>query len=314
MAIIRLSVGERKRLSIFFTCIVLAFTAWMLFSLSQKYDYQIKTLVTFKNLPVNKAFYPLQSDTVVLTVEGTGWQLLFNKVSSSVTEIKVDLSPLERRNFISFSNQIKDINKQFSSNQIILKVYPDTLFFDFATRKVKRVPVRLASNITYKKQFGQSKSIVIKPAYVTITGPTELLQKIDYWETDTLRKTNVDKSITARAFLKPSSEANISIFPNAVDIQLPVEEFTEKIVQVPVKISNNPNYYYVKIIPNTVTARLMVSLSDYSKINEESISAFADLSLWKAGANKLPVTIQNQNQFVKVQQVAPQQVDFMITK
>lgn len=314
MAIIRLSAGERKRLSIFFTCVLLAFTAWMLFSLSLKYDYRVKTLVTFKNLPVNKAFYPLQSDTVLITVQGTGWQLLFNKLSPSVNEIKVDLTPLERRNFISFNNQIREINQQFSSNQTILSVQPDTLFFDFTTRKVKRVPVKLASDINFKKQFGQSKAIVLKPAFVTITGPTDMLQKIDYWETDTLKRKNVEKPFSSRVYLKQSSEANISIFPNAVEVYFPVEELTEKILHVPIKITNNPNYYSVKMIPNTVTARVMVSLSDYANVNDENITASADLALWKAGANKLPITLNNQNPFVKVQQIYPQQVDFMIVK
>ncbi len=314
MAIIRLSAGERKRLSIFFTCIVMAFLAWMFFALSQNYDYKVKTLVTFKNLPVNKAFYPLQSDTVTLNVQGTGWQLLFNKMSASVSEIKVDLTPLEKRNFISFNGQIRDINQQFSSNQKVISVQPDTLFFDFTTRKVKRVPVRFVSNINYKKQFGQNRPVELKPSFVTITGPTELLQKIDHWETDTLKGKNIEKSISTKVMLRPSLEANISIFPTSVEVFLPVEELTEKILRVPIKISNNNEYYNVKMIPNNVTVTVLVSLSDYASVNEDNVTAFADFSLWKAGASMLPVTIQNNNPFVKIQHISPQQVDYMIIK
>lgn len=314
MALIRLSAGERKRLSIFFTCVMLAFIAWLFFSLSQKYDYNVKTLVTFKNLPLNKAFYPLQSDTVELIVQGTGWQLLFNKISATVSEIKVDLTPLEKRNFISFNNQIRDINEQFSSNQRVLSVRPDTLFFDFTTRKVKRVPIQFKSDIKYRKQFGQSKPVVLKPAFVTLTGPTELLQKIEYWETDTLKRKNVEKPISARVLLKTSSEANISIFPTAVEAYIPVEEYTEKVLQIPINIVNNANYHSVKMIPNMVTTTIWVPLSEYAKINEDNIKAFADLSLWKAGANKLPVNMKNPNPFVKIQQIFPQQVDYMIIK
>jgi len=314
MAIIRLSAGERKRLSIFFTCIVMAFVAWMFFSLSQKYDYKIKTLVTFKNLPINKAFYPLQSDTVTLNVRGIGWQLLFNKISTSVGEIKVDLTPLEKRNFISFNNQIRDINQQFSSNQKIISVQPDTLFFDFTTRKVKRVPIRFVSDIKYKKQFGQNKPVELKPAFVTLTGPTELLQKIEYWETDTLKGKNIEKPISSKVLLKSSLEANISIFPTVIEVFLPVEEHTEKVLHIPIKVANNTDYYNVKMIPNMVTATVLVSLSDYAKVSEDNITASADFSLWKAGANKLPVTLKNQNPFVKIQQISPQQVDYMIIK
>src|SRR5690606_24855599 len=151
MALIKLSAGERKRLSVFFTCIILAFSAWIFFSLSMDYDYEVKTVVSFNNLPQNKAFYPLQSDTVTFTVQVTGWQLLFNRMSKSVSGTRIDLSPLEKRNFISIKEQMREINHQLFTSQKITKAQPDTLFFDFTTRKVKRIPLRFNSDLVYKK-------------------------------------------------------------------------------------------------------------------------------------------------------------------
>lgn len=315
MAIIRLSAAERKRISIFFTCLLLAVTAWMFYSLSLKYDYQLKTLVTFKNLPQNKAFYPLQSDTVILNVQGTGWQLLFNRIGVGSKEIKVDLASLQKQHFVTFTEQLPAINQQFSSLQRIISVQPDTLFFDFTTRKVKRVPVKFIADVNYKKQFGQSKDIQLKPAYITITGPLEQLQRISYWETDTFRKKNVDASLAAKVNLKQPLEPNISLFPLSVEMQLPVEEFTEKVITIPVRVVNNPEYHQVKIIPEKVTLTVMVALSYYADINEDDFTVTADLSLWrKSGASKLPIVIKNKNAYVKISQVMPQQVDFMILK
>ncbi|MRX46072.1 CdaR family protein [Pedobacter puniceum] len=315
MAIIRLSAAERKRISIFFTCLLLAVTAWMFYSLSLKYDYQLKTLVTFKNLPQNKAFYPLQSDTVMLNVQGTGWQLLFNRIGVGSKEIKVDLASLEKQHFITFTEQLPTINRQFSSLQKIVSIQPDTLFFDFTTRKVKRIPVKFVSDIKYKKQFGQSKDTKLKPAYITITGPQDQLQRITYWETDTFKKKNVDASLSAKVYLKEPSEPNISLFPLSVEMQLPVEEFTEKVITIPVRVINNPDYQQVKIIPEKVTLTVMVALSYYADINEDDFTVTADLSLWrKSGASKLPVVVKNKNAYVKISQIVPQQVDFMILK
>ncbi len=315
MAIIKLSAGERKRLSTFFTCIALAFSAWVFFSLSMDYDYKVKAAVSFKNLPQNKAFYPLQSDTVTFLVRGTGWQLLFNRMGTSVPEVKVDLSPLEKRNFVSIREQLTDINSQFFSSQTITRAQPDTLFFDFTTRKVKRVPIRFNSDLVYKKQYGQYRPTILKPSHVTITGPAEILQKIAYWDTDTLKLGNISKTVYLQVGIKSSTEANIGIFPNKVEVQIPVDEFTEKELEIPVKVINNPDYHRVKLIPTAVKLYAMVSLTDYAKVSTENISALADLSLWRRlSVKKLPVTIKNENPFVKISRIEPQQADFMITK
>ncbi|ADY52633.1 YbbR family protein [Pseudopedobacter saltans DSM 12145] len=315
MALIRLSLGERKRISMFFTCIILAFAAWLIYSLSMKYDYNVKAIASFKSLPQNKAFYPLQSDTVVLIIRGTGWQLLFNKLSKSVSEIKVDLNSLERRNFVSIKEQMADINNQFFSNQTIIKVLPDTLFFDFTTRTVKRVPIRFKSELEYKKQFGQSKEIILKPSHVTVTGPAEVIKEISHWDTDTFKAKGISGNISSNIELKKAKEANISIFPNRVEFKLEVEEFTEKEIEIPIKVINNPNYYKVKLVPAIVKVYAMTSLSDYSSVDENHISATVDLSLWAdKQATRLPVTIVNRNPFVQISRIVPQQVDFMISK
>jgi len=315
MAIIKLSAAERKKISIFFVCILLAVVAWFFYALSNKYDYQLKTQVTFKNLPDNKAFYPLQSDTVIINVQGTGWQLLFNKLKLIKREIQVDLKILNKRNYVTFSNQLKSINANFSSNQVITSVSPDTLFFDFTTRRVKRVPVKFISKIDFKKQFGQSAKAEIKPAYITITGPIEQLKKIDQWPTDTFKKVEIANTINARVNLQKPKEANITIFPTAVEVNFPVDEFTEKVLQIPIKIINNAEYYNIRLIPEKVKLTVMVSLDNFAQITEDDYEAFVDLNLWKnTGTYQLPVKVVKKKLFNHIRNVNPQQVDFIIKK
>lgn len=315
MGVIKLSASERKKISIFFICILLAVTAWLFFSLSNKYEYELRTLVTFKNLPDNKAFYPLQSDTVVLNVQGTGWQLLFNKMKLIKREIRVDLKSLERKNYVTFSEQLRSVNASFSSNQVITSVSPDTLFFDFTTRRVKRVPVKFNAGIGFKKQYGQSAETEITPAFITVTGPQEQLLKITEWRTDSLKKQGVESTIKAKINLQKSKEANISIFPTSVEVQYPVEEFTEKILQIPVKVINNKDYYSVRLIPDKINLVVMVSLSAFSTTVEEDFDAVVDLNLWRnTGTYQLPVKIISKKPFTHLKVVSPQQVDFIIRK
>ncbi|MBC7654162.1 MAG: YbbR-like domain-containing protein [Oligoflexus sp.] len=315
MAIIKLSAVERRKLSIFLTCLILAVLAWLFFSLSNNYEYEVKTAVRFKNLPLNKAFNPLQSDTVTLTVQGTGWQLLFTKLRIYPKELKVSLSTLQKRNFVTFTNQLKEINKDYSTQQKIINVVPDTLYFDFTTRKVKKVPIKLLTKLTFIKQFGQSKDIILDPSEVTVTGPQNELDKISFWPSDTLVKNNIDNDIIGNVNLSKSEEPNISVFPSQAQIKIPVEEFTEESFNIPVKVINNREYYNIKLIPEKVKVVFMVPLSLYENISEDDFEATVNFDLWKIdNMHQLPVVIKKRKAYLRFRRVEPNQLDFYIKK
>jgi YbbR domain-containing protein len=315
MAIIKLSATEKRKLSIFFTCFILAVVAWLFFSLSNKYEYEVKTVVNFKNLPANKAFNPLQSDTVLLKIQGTGWQLLFTRLRIYPRDVRVDLKALEKRNFVTFNEQMNSINSYYSSVQKIISVQPDTLYFDFTTRKVKKVPIKLLSDLSFIKQFGQSKKTILKPGYVTLTGPQKELDKIEFWITDTLKRKSVESTISEKVNLVKSKEANISIYPTATEAKIMIEEFTEMDLTVPIRVINNKEYFNVKLVPDKVTITIMVSLTDFANVKVEDFEAIADLNLWKNDkANMLPVQIVKRRSFSRVRKIEPLQVNFIIKK
>ncbi|HEY9535152.1 MAG TPA: YbbR-like domain-containing protein, partial [Mucilaginibacter sp.] len=192
MAILKLSVTERRRISAFVTCLVLALVAWIITILSSTYNYNVKEIITFKNAPLKRAFHSLQSDTVNVTVKGTGWQMLFSKIKSANHTLRVDLGALDNQDFVILSRQLYAINDEKVINNQIIAISPDTLYFDFTNRSVRRVPVQLVKSIKYTQQFTQSGNARIKPAYVTISGPSNLIDKINVWRTDSLVLKNIN--------------------------------------------------------------------------------------------------------------------------
>lgn len=239
------------------------------FAFSNQYVYQVRTLVNYTNFPQNKAFHSLQSDTINLQVEGTGWQLLFSKMRISPQSVNVDLKALNRNNYVTFTDQLGNLNRQLESNQKVISVQPDTLYFDFSARTTKRIPIKLASDIGFAGQYGISDRIELTPQYVTVTGPLEDIVRIEVWETDSILLEDIKTNIISKVSLKKSEKANITIFPNSVNYKIPVEEFTEKTIKVPIKLINNPSFDEVRLIPAQVNVTILTALSNYPKINEE---------------------------------------------
>jgi len=281
MAIIKLSATERRRLSAFFTCLVLAFFAWIVTVLSDPYKYTIKGILDFKNTPQRRAFHPLQSDTVNMTISGTGWDMIFSKMNSPGSNILVDLRSLEYKSYVVLSAQMEVINSKRENNQPITSFNPDTLYFDFSNRKEKRVPVHLISLVKYQHQFFQSGPITLNPAYVIINGPAGIIDKITSWNTDTLKLDSVDENIITRINMQPVKEGNLNMYPKNIQTTIPVDEFTEKVLEIPVKVLNARNSGEVKIFPQKVKITFITSLTRYAETDEDFFEATADLDLWR---------------------------------
>lgn len=312
MPLITLNRIERRRLTVFVSCLIVAFSTWMMIALSGNYIYKVESKVNYVDPPENRAYHPLQDDSVTLQIEGSGWQLLFSRLRLQPTAINVSLKSLKTRSFIVFSNQLGDLNKQFTSSQKVISVLPDTLFFDFSKRSVKKIPIRLMHNLTFENNYGISGPIRMTPNHVIVNGATEDLKKIEIWPTTMLTRNDVSAPITAKIGFMESKANNIDVFPLSVKVEIPVEMFTEKIIEVPVKVLNAGGRE-VQVLPERVAVTVMTPLSRYPVIKVDSFSVAIDLKdRPKNGYSQLPVLIRRRPQFIKMVKVDPQVVDFFI--
>jgi len=312
---IKLTKIERKRFAILLVCLLCAIGAWLFMSLSRTYIYTAATILTYRDFPQKRAFKALQSDTVDLQVEGTGWQLLFARLRVNPQSISVSLDRLNQRNFIAFSEQLAQINRQLETTQRVISVQPDTLYFDFSKRTSKRVPLRLRSDLSFVKQFGMAGNIQLKPAYVNISGPQEELSKIKVWYTDTLRAYGLQDDIQVRVPVHANNQANVSIYPTRVGVHIPVDEFTEKTLEIPLRVLNNNDFLDVNLYPARVKVKFMVALSRYDEITEDFMEANIDLNEWKLlKHDDLRVNLSRFPDFCRLVSVQPAKVNFLIER
>lgn len=315
MPFIKLTKIERRRVFSLLACLLLAIAAWLFMALNNKYVYTAKTVLIYKNFPQNRAFYPLQSDTVDLQVEGTGWQLLFARLRINPQSISVSLNQLNKKDFVVFSDQLYNINKQLESTQKVISVKPDTLYFDFTKRTVKKVPVKLNQKLDFVKQYGVASEIILNPKYVMVTGPKEELEKIVSLPTETLKLNKVQNSTTVRVNMQHSAHKNINILPSIIEVKLPVDEFTEKTLEIPLKIINNRNYSNIRLYPKKVKVTFLVALSYFQQVDEDFITAIVDADEWSVlHHSKFTVKLTEFPDYCKLVKISPYKVDFVVEK
>lgn len=311
----RLNKLQRRKINIFIKCLLISFVAWMLIAASNKYVFTIKAGIEFVNIPENRAFHSLQSDTVSVRIKMSGWDVLLSRLNPDTANIQVDLGGLKTRNYIIFANQIGFLNKQFPSNKQVISVSPDTLYFDFSKQTQRKVPVRVPTSLSFKKQYGIIGDTRTNPSYITITGPLEDVANIEFLETDSITGKNIHTDIRTIANINKKQRTNITIYPTFTEVTIPVGEVTEKIIELPIKIENSEKYRSVRIIPSKVVLTVLVSLKDYAKFSARDFEAVVDLSNWEANnMSSLPIIITRIPDFVSVVKLEPQNVDFFVRK
>jgi len=289
--------------------------AWLLFAVSSTQNYTIKAGISYVNIPEQKAFHPLQSDTVSIRMKMSGWKIFLNRLRPDTPRIQVDLSGLKTRSYIVFTNQLGYINRQFPSDKQVVGVSPDTLFFDFSKQTQRKVPIRSLHNIRFKKQYGIVGETKTNPEYVTVTGPLEDVANIEYLETDTIRGTDIATDIRTVAYLNKHQKNNITIYPTFAEIVIPVGEITEKIIEVPLKIENAAKYTSVRTIPSKVKITFLVSLKDYDKWTSRDFEAIVDMENWEENkVQSLAVILTKVPDFCRIVSIDPQNVDFFVRK
>ncbi len=306
---------QKRKIIIFFRCLLISLIAWLLIAVSNTYTLTVKAAIEYVNIPEKRAFHPLQSDTVAIKVKMSGWNILISKLNTDTSQVKVDLSSLSNRNFIVFSNQIGFINRQFALDKQVIAVSPDTLYFDFSKQTQRKVKVRVPTNIAFKKQYGIIGETNANPAYVTITGPTDDVADIEFIDTDSIISKQVHTDIRTVVNFNKNNRTNISIYPKFTEVVIPVGELTEKLIDIPIRIVNSTKYSSVRTIPGKVTITAIVSLKDYTKLTASDFEALVDVSQWETSHVKsLPVILTKIPEFVKVVKIEPQNVDFFVRK
>jgi YbbR domain-containing protein len=141
------------------------------------------------------------------------------------------------------------------------------------------------------------------------------VDNIKSWGTDSLVLDSVNETVRGRINMQPPKEGGISVYPKSVQVVLPVDEFTEKTISVPVKLINNRNYYNVKVFPQKVKITFTTSLNRYAEMDEDFFEAAADLSLWRdRGYSTLPVKLTRLPTYCKIVKIEPQNIDFIVRK
>jgi hypothetical protein len=310
-----------RRLIVFLFFVVLATIFWFLNQLEEEYVTDISLPVRYTNMPADKILVNELPDQFKIRVRAHGYKLLEYKISNKFLPFQINVNSITLR-MLSGSDFSKlyaltrlmddKIENQLSSELEIVSISPDTIYFEFADRIFKKVPV--ASDIDAKPatQYMIYGDIDFKPDSIIISGAEPIVDTIN--EVFTNKVELLDLAVNYTDDIKLNKIDNVNFSEDKVDFSINVEKFTEGSQKIKLHVINVPDSLIIRTFPKEITVTYLVALSDYEKVLPELFEAIVDFKETSNQLNQLNVKIQNSPGYIRSLRYNPKIVEYIIER
>ena len=311
---------NRKVLTFFFF-LLLSVLFWFLTAMNKEYPTSISYPVRYIRFPEKKVLVNDIPDRLELTVNASGYTLLRYKLQSRIAPIIFDVNSFSLNTVLGdpstlyiLTSYAKDrIAKQLSSEIEILNISPDSLFFQFADKASKKVPVEPDLDISFEKQYMQVGPYLVEPDSVTISGPEMIIDTINVVATEAVIMSDANRSFDMELEMKPLHKVEFD--PFEVWIQVPIEKFTEASLKVRIEVINMPESLLLRPFPPAVTVSCQIGLSAYETLNEHLFRAVIDYAeVDNMLGNKLQVKIIKMPVYIQSVNFTPKSVEYIVER
>ena len=217
---------------IIFVCFIIAVFLWISSQLSKTIHHKVELGLNFQSA-ANMALASDLPKTMELKVKGTGWALLFSDLRHQ-TLWNHQLSD-QKEIILSEADITKILINDFELENIELSnLIPSHLFIKQDSLVHKKVPIQSNMIITANEGFVQKVTPYFTPNEIKLTGPAQMLSKIDYWSVGEIE---LKQDLTNLKSLKTidliSGNKLLNIIPKNVTVSTEFEELTEKSFNIP---------------------------------------------------------------------------------
>ena len=306
-----------KRIVVFLACLFIATGLWFLNALSKDYSATISYPVKYINPPQKQFLANNPPSEIELKVSAHGFTLLRNKLNFSfspivlnITKITSNIVPSSNGYRINANNLIRNISDQISNEININNIQPEIFFIKLDSLNTKSVPVKADIELNFKPQYSLKNKIVTTPKQVKITGPAVILDTIRFLITEKKLFNKLESDVNTT--LKIIIPENTTVTPEEIELQIPVEKFTEKKVSIPIQIKNNPTNTNIKLFPSEIELTVLVGLSEFETINASKFGVFVDYNKINTETKNLEVLIESKPPNIQIIRFSPTNIEYLI--
>lgn len=305
---------KSREFFIFMFFFFIAGAFWLLQTLNNDYETEFTVPVRLKGVPNDVVILEEPVQDVRIRVKDKGTVLLNYMLGKSFYPISIDFKDYAkgRSNHVRMlaADFQKKLLAQLNASTHFVSIKPDTLEFFYSAGLAKKVPVCLNGDLEAGRQYYLADTI-FQPDSVLVYATKEVLDTLTAVCTEYVSVSNLTDTLRQKVAL--ASLKGMKCEPSAVEMQLPVDIYAEKTVEVPLEGIDFPAGKVLRAFPSKVQVTFQVGMSRFRQITSADFHlqvTYEELLRW--GSAKYPLQLQRVPEGVLNVRIHPAQVDFLI--
>lgn len=295
--------------------LLLSATFWFILVLRQTFEATIQVPVKYTNMPDSVLLKNELPSTISVVVSDKGLTLFRSFILNEDDTLEINV-----RNYISADNTLlKDdqltqlIKNKFEKSTTLLRYNPSRISLEYSLLKSKKIPVIFDGEVTTVPNFLLSGDIEVEPDSVIAYSSEEILNNLNVAFTTSNKFENLDKNSVFKLHIR--QQHKVRFRPQFVNVAIPVAEFAQKEVTVPITCLNQPFGTEVVFFPSSVSVSFAVSLKDFNTISADDFSINLDyFELEQATNGVVKLRLTESPNYIQNISIRPASAEFILEK
>lgn len=308
-----------RRQRTFLTILMITTAVWIFVSMSSRQYYPVQVHITWTGFDSSR-YAVVEADTALTLNIESNWFQAFSRQhtaqntplvisTSHDTAIKTTALASLLQNQLGFDN-----TNTFTSEKEHIKIR--------LSQRVGKpfVPILRGISFSFTEQHALSGKPILQPDTVWLYGSQQSLNNIDSIYTAAATLIDISDSGIYRIPLEPVWEKYPDVYPSVKELEMfiPVQEFTERKITVPVRLVNKTDAgshkrQNIRIYPEQVEITVWCSALEYNAISETLFDVVAEYNPASADTT-LPVRIATFPSQMRIKQIVPANLQYVIIK
>lgn len=306
---------KNREFLIFLFFFALSAVFWLLQTLNETFETEVVVPLKLNNVPSNLVITSDLPDELHVTVQDKGSILMKYLYGQPLTPVTVDyknydFGGLAGRVQVQEAEVRRAIAAQLFSSTRIQSIKPDTLEFFYNRGLKKKVPVLISGVVEPAQQY-YLRHVVAKPDSVVVFAPSSILDTLQAAYTQSFYQAGLVESKNLQVPVRPIRGAKF--IPDVLDVQIDVDIYTEKTVEVPIVGVNFPADKDLRTFPSKVKVTFKVGSKSYKSITaDDFVLVISYEELINNESSKIPLHLKSIPEGVSSVRIHPAEVDYLL--
>jgi YbbR domain-containing protein len=302
---------------------VIAFIFWFFIKSEDTYSVTTSIPLVARNLQEQKTYKEEVPESIIVTLKGSGrafiWLRFFDNFYEDYKAV-IDLSSIaDEYNFeldqYYKNNPEKIVLPESLELEFVEVISPRSIKINLDQYLVKKVPIKSEVIVSTAPGYIQVGEEVFSPDSISIGGPQEIVDTINFVKTQKDTLVNLVSSIESE-FLIINPDRVVDFDPKKVEGFINIQPISETIVTgIPVKLINKPNDINVFVNPATVSLTIVGGLNQIASIVSTDIEVLINFEKsWSPDKQFYSPEVRIPDSILEWKDLSPNNLEILVIK